>query len=130
MRDLRRRRVRKERDARTRSWHVSSFDVELLGHVRLLADQVADALDLLGRRQPERDEAEALADVVRDPDIRRAGRRKAVPELREGRLRVAEVPEVEPDDLGHALSLPAGGARPLPAPPAGAPAAGGPGGRP
>jgi hypothetical protein len=74
-----------------------SDDVELLGHVRLLADQVrhlAEIRDLL----PDGDQAESLLGLVRDPVAALRERRQAPAQLVERRLRVGERPDQDPRD--------------------------------
>src|SRR3954465_11646787 len=88
------------------------LDVEVLGDVRILADQLAcPARQLLrGRlgRLPEVDGAPAVGRLVRDPGLEAQALHllegvdrlvvQVAPELGDRRLRVGQVPEDEPDD--------------------------------
>jgi hypothetical protein len=66
-----------------------SDDVELLGHVRLLADQVGYLAEV-GEVVPDGDQAQPLLGIVRDPVTALRERRQASAQLVERRLRVGE----------------------------------------
>jgi hypothetical protein len=75
----------------------ASFDVELLGDVGLLADQARDVHEV-GQLVAERQEADALLRVVRDPVAALGQLRELRAELFERRERVVEAPDEDARD--------------------------------
>jgi hypothetical protein len=74
-----------------------SFEIELLGHLGLLADQARDLAEV-GQLVAEADQAEPLLRLVRDPVVARREQRQPVAQLVERRRRVVEAPDEDARD--------------------------------
>jgi hypothetical protein len=82
---------------RTRPRQLASLDVELLGDHRVRADQ-ARHLAEVGQLVRERDQAEPLLRLVRNPPVAVGQRGQVLAQLVERRLRIEEIPDEDARD--------------------------------